>query len=282
MICVFCKSNIEGDSFFCDQCGKEILICPKCSQPGKGQYCTYDSTLLVTKKYFDSSKKGKIPDEQPAKSPVIPQTDIPKKEIPQTPPIPIRKQSDVYVKTKHKELKQIKPNMVSVNLPERDFRLTEKDIIKFLLNREPKAKDAKVKRIDLIESLGIKMCTQYENEKNKWEIINIFYIKPSWKDYLNHFSRFLEEKMFYQPLVFEKKEDGTLSILPLLNIKEADNWIKENFEKSLQFCEKQGEIIYQEIRIYYLPLTYTKVITRNKLFDIVCVGKSADIAYSLL
>ncbi len=280
MICVFCKSNIEDDSFFCDQCGKEILICPKCSQPGKGQHCIYDSTLLVTKKYFDSSKKGKIPAEQPAKSPVIPQTDIPKKEIPQTPPIPIRKQSDVYVKTKHRELKQIKPNMVSVNLPERDFRLTERDVIEFLLNREPKAKDAKVKGLNLIESLGIKISTQYE--KNKWEITNIFFIKPSWKDYLNQFSRFLEEKMFYQPLVFEKKEDRGLSILPLLNIEEADNWIKENFEKSLCFRERQGEIIYQEIRVYYLPLTYARVTTRSKLFAIVCVWKSNDIAYSLL
>lgn len=50
MICAFCKSQIEDDSFFCDQCGKEILVCPKCNNPGKGKVCTKDGTQLIPMK----------------------------------------------------------------------------------------------------------------------------------------------------------------------------------------------------------------------------------------
>jgi len=50
MQCPFCKSNIDNDSFYCDQCGKEILICPKCNKPGKGKMCIMDGTPLVSMK----------------------------------------------------------------------------------------------------------------------------------------------------------------------------------------------------------------------------------------
>ena len=50
MQCPFCKSNIDDDSFYCDQCGKEISICPKCNKPGKGKMCTIDGTTLITMK----------------------------------------------------------------------------------------------------------------------------------------------------------------------------------------------------------------------------------------
>jgi len=50
MQCPFCKSNIDDDSLYCDQCGKEILICPKCNNPGKGKICTKDGTRLITMK----------------------------------------------------------------------------------------------------------------------------------------------------------------------------------------------------------------------------------------
>jgi len=50
MQCPFCKNNIDDDSFYCDQCGKEILICPKCNKPGKGKMCIIDGTPLVSMK----------------------------------------------------------------------------------------------------------------------------------------------------------------------------------------------------------------------------------------
>ena len=50
MICVFCKFEIDDDSIFCDQCRKEIFICPKCNKPGKGKMCTSCGVSLVSKK----------------------------------------------------------------------------------------------------------------------------------------------------------------------------------------------------------------------------------------
>jgi len=50
MQCSFCKISIDDDSLYCDQCGKEILICPKCNKPGKGKMCTIDGTPLIVMK----------------------------------------------------------------------------------------------------------------------------------------------------------------------------------------------------------------------------------------
>ena len=50
MICGTCKNEIDFDSFFCDQCGAEILICPKCGKTGKGKICTSDGTKLILAK----------------------------------------------------------------------------------------------------------------------------------------------------------------------------------------------------------------------------------------
>lgn len=36
MKCYNCKSEIEDDSWFCDQCGAKLYICPDCRIPGKG------------------------------------------------------------------------------------------------------------------------------------------------------------------------------------------------------------------------------------------------------
>lgn len=36
MKCYNCKSTIDDDSWFCDQCGAKIYICPECQTPGKG------------------------------------------------------------------------------------------------------------------------------------------------------------------------------------------------------------------------------------------------------
>ena len=50
MICINCKSEIENDSFYCDQCGVEIFVCPKCKNPGKGKRCTQDGERLISAK----------------------------------------------------------------------------------------------------------------------------------------------------------------------------------------------------------------------------------------
>lgn len=50
MICATCKSDIENDSYHCDQCGKELFICPTCGKTGKGKNCVEDGGKLFSPK----------------------------------------------------------------------------------------------------------------------------------------------------------------------------------------------------------------------------------------
>lgn len=45
--CPKCKADIESDSLFCDQCGRELYICPECKTFGKGKRCTQCGIELV-------------------------------------------------------------------------------------------------------------------------------------------------------------------------------------------------------------------------------------------
>jgi len=46
--CAYCQSQVEDDSFFCDQCGKEIMICMECGRTGQGKCCDEDGSDLVS------------------------------------------------------------------------------------------------------------------------------------------------------------------------------------------------------------------------------------------
>lgn len=48
MNCAFCSSDIDADSFFCDQCGKELFICPTCGKSRKGKNCAEDGSKLYS------------------------------------------------------------------------------------------------------------------------------------------------------------------------------------------------------------------------------------------
>lgn len=50
MKCQNCKSSIDDDSWFCDQCGSKIYLCPECRTPGKGEgkRCGMCGSKLVT------------------------------------------------------------------------------------------------------------------------------------------------------------------------------------------------------------------------------------------
>lgn len=52
MICPakVCLSEIEEDSIYCDQCGIEILICPKCGNVGEKKFCSKDGTKMISRK----------------------------------------------------------------------------------------------------------------------------------------------------------------------------------------------------------------------------------------
>ncbi len=47
MSCPVCGAEIPEDSFFCDQCGDELRICPRCGRPGKRNWCIHDGEALV-------------------------------------------------------------------------------------------------------------------------------------------------------------------------------------------------------------------------------------------
>jgi hypothetical protein len=85
--CPNCQHQIETDSLFCDQCGKELFLCPTCGKFGKGKICTQDGSRLVSVKEgkvdllydnadlkaksagFDIPKLPQLPDDLPKKLP---------------------------------------------------------------------------------------------------------------------------------------------------------------------------------------------------------------------
>ncbi len=50
MNCSFCKAMIDDDSYYCDQCGEELMVCGACGKPGKGKRCIYDGKKMITAK----------------------------------------------------------------------------------------------------------------------------------------------------------------------------------------------------------------------------------------
>lgn len=56
MQCSACGMLIDDDSYYCDQCGTEILVCPECGKTGTHKYCTQHKVELI--KARDVNKKG--------------------------------------------------------------------------------------------------------------------------------------------------------------------------------------------------------------------------------
>lgn len=40
IVCPKCKSEIEDDSLYCDQCGDELKVCPQCQSLSRGKRCS--------------------------------------------------------------------------------------------------------------------------------------------------------------------------------------------------------------------------------------------------
>ena len=45
-----CKYEIDDDSVFCDQCGAELSVCPKCGAVAAAKFCPKDGTRLESRK----------------------------------------------------------------------------------------------------------------------------------------------------------------------------------------------------------------------------------------
>ena len=59
--CPKCKSDIEPDGFYCDQCGDELKDCPDCARLGRGKCCTSCGKALVPRIMVDKTLEGKLP-----------------------------------------------------------------------------------------------------------------------------------------------------------------------------------------------------------------------------
>ena len=81
--CPKCQAEIEADSYFCDQCGAELFVCPKCGTYGKGKRCTRCGEPLVPAKELGAGTAAAAPVQpagqqpvqpsaQPASQPVVP------------------------------------------------------------------------------------------------------------------------------------------------------------------------------------------------------------------
>jgi hypothetical protein len=90
MICPakFCLSEIEEDSIYCDQCGIELLLCPKCGNLGEKKFCSKDGTKMISRKSTSSSATpGISPQAEPPKPSVPPISEEPKTIRQATPPL---------------------------------------------------------------------------------------------------------------------------------------------------------------------------------------------------
>lgn len=61
MICPKCKADIPDDSWFCDQCGSELMFCPNCKTPAKGKRCTQCGAVLVGAAQLSKAAPGPQP-----------------------------------------------------------------------------------------------------------------------------------------------------------------------------------------------------------------------------
>ena len=69
MKCLNCKSTIDNDSWFCDQCGTKIYICPECHIPGKGEgkRCGMCGSKLVDAASLANGNQQPRPHQDPPK-----------------------------------------------------------------------------------------------------------------------------------------------------------------------------------------------------------------------
>ena len=57
--CPHCREQIPDDSWFCDQCGKELKWCPECRAPKRGTECAAcGETLVDAGTYFSGGKSA--------------------------------------------------------------------------------------------------------------------------------------------------------------------------------------------------------------------------------
>ena len=92
--CPKCRVEIESDSYYCDQCGVELYICPQCHVFGKGKRCTQCGQPLVSAaNQVVSPVHPSTSSVNPSASSVSPASSEPEKTMRpgvSVPPLPVR------------------------------------------------------------------------------------------------------------------------------------------------------------------------------------------------
>lgn len=73
MKCSNCKQHIDDDSWYCDQCGAKIYVCPECHVPGKGEgkCCGMCGSKLVAARDLAEGKDSGAGHPQEAPKPKV-------------------------------------------------------------------------------------------------------------------------------------------------------------------------------------------------------------------
>lgn len=61
--CAYCKSEIESDAYYCDQCGQEIFLCVTCGKQGQGKFCEEEGEELVAARLITKTKED-VPEQR--------------------------------------------------------------------------------------------------------------------------------------------------------------------------------------------------------------------------
>lgn len=69
--CAGCKAAIDADSFYCDQCGLQLMKCGMCGYTGKGKVCPNDRTPLLPAKALAATAGSTSSVAAPAAAPVV-------------------------------------------------------------------------------------------------------------------------------------------------------------------------------------------------------------------
>lgn len=86
--CQKCKAEIDSDSWYCDQCGEAIMMCPNCKDTRKGKRCsTCGSVLITAEEYSKQPQTSANPTQAPqsqAARPQAAQSQPPQYQAPQS------------------------------------------------------------------------------------------------------------------------------------------------------------------------------------------------------
>ena len=172
--CPFCGEEIENDSFYCDQCGEELKVCPSGHGFKKGKICSECGTKLVEAKNAAGNQPQPVANTQSqpvSATPTPPQATDTRPQLPNT--IPSVDVENVPPKQAETAEKTVRPTTASVE---------PKYLVSTALNARLELKNGAVigrktgDYVNLFGSQGYVSGTHARVQKNAagaWEIVDL-------------------------------------------------------------------------------------------------------------